>query len=93
MEHVLRLVDDAQIAQTKNQVGAAVFIDVEKSFDSVWHDGLKYKLMNSNLPRKMVRLMASFITNRKIAVNINGTISDQIPLNAGTPKHKSRIIW
>ena len=86
MEHVLRLVDDAQIAQTKNQVGAAVFIDVEKAFDSVWHDGLKYKLMNSNLPRKIVRLMASFITNRKIAVNINGTISDQIPLNAGTPQ-------
>ena len=86
MEHVLRLVDDAQIAQTKKQVGAAVFINVEKAFDSVWHDGLKYKLMNSNLPRKIVRLMASFITNRKIAVNINGTISDQIPLNAGTPQ-------
>ena len=86
MEHVLRLVDDAQIAQTKKQVGAAVFIDVEKAFDSVWHDGLKYKLMNSNLPRKIVRLMASFLTNRKIAVNINGTISDQIPLNAGTPQ-------
>ena len=86
MEHVLRLVNDAQIAQTKNQVGAAVFIDVEKAFDSVWHDGLKYKLMNSNLPRKIVRLMESFITNRKIAVNINGTISDQIPLNAGTPR-------
>ena len=30
--------------------------------------------------------MASFITNRKIEVNINGTISDQIPLNAGTPQ-------
>ena len=42
--------------------------------------------MNSYLPRKIVRLMASFITNRKIAVNINGTISDQIQLNAGTPQ-------
>ena len=39
MEHVLRLVDDAQIAQTKNQVGAAVFIDAEKAFDSVSQTG------------------------------------------------------
>ena len=53
VEHVglLRLVDDAQIAHTTNYVGAAVFKDVEKTFDSVWHNGLKYKLINSNLPR------------------------------------------
>ena len=48
--------------------GAAIFIDVEKAFDSVWHNGLRYKLMNTNLPNKIVRLMSSFITDRKISV-------------------------
>ena len=39
------------------------FIDVKKAFDSVWHNGLRYKLTNTNLPDKIVRLMSSFITD------------------------------
>ena len=86
IEHILRITDDAQTAFTTGHIGAAVFIDVEKAFDSVWHDGLKHKLMNSDLPRKIVRLMSSFITNRAINVNINNEISDRIELRAGTPQ-------
>ena len=37
MEHILRLADDAQIAHSRHHKGAAIFIDVEKAFDSVWH--------------------------------------------------------
>ena len=66
MEHILRLADDAHIAHSRHHKGAAIFIDIEKTFDSVWHNGLRYKLMNTNLPDKIVRLMSSFITDRKI---------------------------
>ena len=41
MEHILRLADDAQIAHSRHHKGAAIFIDVEKAFDSVWHNGLR----------------------------------------------------
>ena len=85
MEHILRLADDAQIAHNRHHKGAAIFIDVEKAFYSVWHNGLKYKLMNTNLPDKIVRLMSLFITDRKISVKINNDTSDKISLNAGTP--------
>ena len=64
----------------------AIFIDVEKAFDSVWHNELRYKWMNTNLPDKIVRLMSSFITDRKISVKINNETSDKISLNAGTPQ-------
>ena len=66
MEHILRLADDAHIAHSRHHKGAAILIDIEKAFDSVWHNGLRYKLMNTNLPDKIVRLMSSFITDRKI---------------------------
>ena len=56
MEHILRLTDDTLIAHEANRVGADVFIDVEKAFDSVWHNGLRHKLMTGDLPRKIVRL-------------------------------------
>ena len=59
MEHVFRLVEETQLGFTKKWKGGAIFIDVEKAFDSVWHDGLRYKLMNGSLPRKMIRLISS----------------------------------
>ena len=86
MEHILRLTDDPLIAHEANRVGAAVFIDVEKAFDSVWHNGLRHKIMTGDLPRKIVRLMSSFITNRTISVNINDEASDNVQLSAGTPQ-------
>ena len=63
MEHILRLADDAITALARGRVGAAVFIDVEKTFDSVWHNGLRHKLNDIKLlPPKIIRLMSSFIT-------------------------------
>ena len=38
MEHILRLTDDALTGLQANRLGVAVFIDVEKAFDSVWHN-------------------------------------------------------
>ena len=86
MEQILRLADDAQIAHSRHHKGAAIFIDVEKAFDSVCHKGLRYKSMNTNLPDKIVRLMSSSITDRKISVKINNETSDKVSLNAGTPQ-------
>ena len=86
MEHILRLTDDTLIAHEAKKVGAAVFIDVEKAFDSVWHNGLRHKLITGDRPGKIVSLMSSFITNRTISVNINDEASNNVQLNAGTPQ-------
>ena len=86
MEHILRLTYDALTGLHGNRLGVAVFIDVEKAFDSVWHNGLRYKLMNSELPNKIIRLMSSFISDRTITVKINDEMSDKVKLNAGTPQ-------
>ena len=51
-------------------MGVAVFIDVEKAFDSVWHNGLRYKLMNSELTNTILRLMSLLISDRTITVKI-----------------------
>ena len=81
MEHILRLTDDTLTGLQANRL-VAVFIDVEKAFDSVWHTGLRYKLMNSELPSKIIRLMCSFISDRTITVEM----SDKVKPNAGTPQ-------
>ena len=59
---------------------------MEKAFDSVWHDGLRYKLSQLKLPVKLVRLVSSFLTDRTIKVRVEDKLSHPVTLEAGTPQ-------
>ena len=39
----------------------AAFLDVEKAFDNVWHNGLRYKIFMLDLPTKMTRWISDFL--------------------------------
>ena len=86
IEHVHRLVEDVRNGFHKSWVTGAVFLDVEKAFDSVWHNGLRYKLHELGLPTKLVRLLSSFLTDRTIKVKVDREVSEPVHLNAGTPQ-------
>jgi hypothetical protein len=46
----------------------AVFLDVEKAFDTTWHNGLLYilyKLSEINFSASLFKLVSSFLSNRK----------------------------
>ena len=63
----------------------ADFLDVEKAFDNVWHNGLRYKIFMLDLPTKMTRWLSDFLVGRVIQVNVNGFLSDKIsPIAGGT---------
>jgi len=64
----------------------AVSLDVEKAFDAVWHDGLRYKIRNARLPERLCRLLSSFLRGRVARVRVNYTLSDPVELKAGTPQ-------
>ena len=59
-------------------VDVAAFLDVEKAFDNVWHNGLGYKIFMLDLPTKMTRWLSDFLVVRVIQVNVNGFLSDKI---------------
>ena len=73
MEHILRLTDDALTGLQANRLGVAVFIDVEKAFDSVWHNGLRYKpnLLFSTTPFiVMLRPITQWVSHSHLAVSV-----------------------
>ena len=37
------------------------FLDVEKAFDNVWHNGLRYKIYQLDLPTKLCRWLSDFL--------------------------------
>lgn len=85
-EILYRLGEEIRTATASGKTTTVVSLDVEKAFDSVWHDGLRAKLSSLELPAKLVRLLSSFLTDRTVRVRIGSALSDPVRLEAGTPQ-------
>ena len=64
----------------------AVFLDVEKGFNNVWHNGLRYKIYQLDLPTKLCRRLSDFLVVRVIQVKIEGFLSPKVYPKAGVPQ-------
>ena len=64
----------------------AVFLDLSKAFDRVWHEGLLYKLECSGISGKLLTLLRSFLTNRQQRVVLNGRNSGWFTVTSGVPQ-------
>ena len=63
-----------------------LFLDIEKAFDRVWHNGLLYKMEQFNYPKSIIKLIASFLRNRTFQVQLKGTISTLKEIPYGCPQ-------
>ena len=67
----------------KGFVTSAVFLDVEKASDQVWHTGLLHKMKKFGMDHSLLRWIKSFLSERSISVKIENIKSDLF-----TPKHE-----
>ena len=51
------------------------FLDIEKAFDNVWHNGLRDTIYQLDLPTKLCRWLSDFLAGRIIQVKIEGFLS------------------
>ena len=58
----------------------AIFLDIEKAFDRVWHNGLRYELLQMNAPILLLRWISSFLRDRTVKVRILGDTSMEIAI-------------
>jgi len=70
----------------RRQHSAAILFDIKAAFDSVWYDGLIYKLNDFRLPRYIINYLISFLHNRTAAIEIENVLSRQFNLKSGTPQ-------
>ena len=71
----MRLTDHVTLNFNNNLSMTAVFLDFEKASDSTWHSGLLYKLLKQNVSFSTVKLIRSFLSNRRIPVSVEGELS------------------
>ena len=63
-----------------------IFIDISKTFNRVWHDGLIFKLQENGISSKLLLLLKDFLKSRKQRVVLNGQHSSWKDVTAGVPQ-------
>ena len=63
-----------------------IFLDVEKAFDRVWHNGLLYKMLKLRFPLPLIKTVRSFLSERSFAVFIKGQFSEIKVIKFGVPQ-------
>ena len=82
-DHLFRLSQSIMESFNRREHVAVAFLDIEKAFDNLWHNGLRFKIFQVDLPTKMTRWLSDFLVGRLIQVNVNNFFSNQINPKAG----------
>lgn len=85
VEQINRITNTIKSTLDKKEYCSAVFLDVSKAFDRVWHAGLKHKI-EQQFPSKLCNLLCSYLDHRTFAVSLSGTKSSERPIFAGVPQ-------
>jgi hypothetical protein len=64
----------------------AVFFDISKAFDRVWHKGLIAKLKSAGINGQLLKWFNSYLTNRRQRVLLPGAVSKWQYIKAGVPQ-------
>lgn len=81
-----RVTHEIKNALDLKQSTGVILFDGEKAFDTVWHEGLLHKLFSLNFPVYIVKIIQSFLCNRKFSVSIKNTQSETKSIPAGVPQ-------
>lgn len=86
-QHQLARISNAIIrGYNWNKCTVGVFLDVEKAFDKVWHQGLLVKATRLGIPKTMIKLLNTYLTDRTFTVKINNSYSSVRKIQAGIPQ-------
>lgn len=86
VQQVVRIVNDIRYNFNINKVTVMLLLDIEKAFDKVWIDGLIYKMIQYNYPNIIIKLIHSYLNNRKLQVKVNNAYSKERNIRAGVPQ-------
>ena len=64
----------------------AVFLDISRAFDRVWHEGLIFKLKQIGIDCEYINIVKDFLADRKQRVVIDGKKSDWTSIESGVPQ-------
>ena len=87
-QHALSYLHDSVSSRlnVNNKPTVVCALDLEKAFDSVWVNGLTFKLISLDFPIPVIRLIISFFEDRHFYVSVRNDYSDLLPVTSGVPQ-------
>ena len=70
----------------------AVFCDISKAFDRVWHKGLLFKLQTAGITGNLLSWFTDYLNDRQQRAVLPGGSSSWTPINAGVPQGSILIV-
>ena len=64
----------------------AIFLDISKAFDKVWHQSLLFKLKSCEVEGNSFRFFENYLDNRKERVTLDGQCSSWNIILCGVPQ-------
>ena len=86
IHQLTRLTNHIHDGFRSRKVTVATFLDVERAFDRVWHQGLLFKLISLNFPRNLILSTQSFLKSRSFRIKTLNALSPPGTIAAGVPQ-------
>ena len=86
VKQLISITHEIYKAFDKSQEIQAVFLDISRAFDRVWHKGLLFKLKRIGIEDEVINILSSFLADRKQRVVIDGTSSEWTSIESGVPQ-------
>lgn len=86
VHQVKRVVNFIEANKKNRKSTGIIFLDIEKAFDTIWHNGLIFKLNSFGFPIYLQRIIHSYLKNRSFTVYVDGEPSRERLIPAGLPQ-------
>lgn len=83
---IVRLVKEVRSNLQQGNSAGLILLDVEKAYDSVWHDAILHKMLLGNFPLRILKIIRCFLMDRSFRVSVNGHFSDPVRVPFGVPQ-------
>ena len=86
INQLLSITSEIYVAFEKYDEVRAVFLDISKAFDKVWHEGLLFKLKQNGICGNLLALLKNYLESRNQRVVLNGVASEWEQILSGVPQ-------
>ena len=83
IDHIFVMYSLIEMLGSKSKQLFAAFIDLKQAFDTIWRDGLWYKVVNCNITGKCYKLIQNMYQGIKSCLTVNGVQTDYFSCNIG----------
>ena len=74
------------VCKLRKQYCFISYLDIDGAFDSVWHQGLLFKMKQLDIPQYILSWLCDYLTGRTIRARVGADLSPPKPLTRGLPQ-------